>query len=86
MEKTPIRRAFFSRLEGMLYGYLKTYPLLSDWNPQELYQLARGIIHTREAEIIAYLDANNFELKETDKVVGSIMEKFLLPAVQKIRI
>ena len=81
-----IRSAFYSKLREEFYVYLRKQPLLSEWNPRQMYALVSDVVNSKTPEINFYLDTNKFPIREVDKVVTYVVEKILAPEIEKLTI
>lgn len=84
---SPIREAFIERLRSQFYAYLKVHRFFKDWGDTlALYELSHAILELNRGKIEEYLDSKKFTLKESDKVIESIMKEFLIPSLQDLQI
>lgn len=84
MSTSPMRRAFLERLKNRFFDRLSQEPIFSQWRPLQTWTLAESIINGKRAEINAYLDENKFPIKQAETVINKVIEKFLLPEIDKL--
>jgi len=82
----PLRDAFLTRLRSRVYIYLKSHRMFSDWNTAELYQVSEGIVRENKERINEYLNQHEFTVADSEKAADNIMQKFLIPEIEKLRI
>jgi hypothetical protein len=83
----PIREAFIDRLKSKLYEQLKAYTVFRDYgDTSSLYMIADAIVNNKREEINAYLDQHNFSLVDSGKAIESVLQKILIPEIEKLKI
>jgi len=83
---SAIRDAIIKRVQGKLFGYLKTQPLFKDWKSSDLWKLSNEIVENNDRAINRFLDEKKFTLGETDKAIESVLKELLIPEIAKLRI
>ncbi len=84
---TPIRDAFIDRLQIKLYEQLKTYQMFRDYgDSSSLYLIAAKLVGTKRREIDEFLDEHNFSVVDSGKAMDTILQKILIPEIEKLKI
>lgn len=90
LQELSIRQAFFERLREALYLHLETYPFPRSWptssalrSRARIQQVANAIVESQRHEINAFLDTKDLAFRDFDKILNSVMKKFLLPELKK---
>jgi len=81
-----LRKAFLDRLHTQFYSYLANHSTFKDWDTLTLYSLSLDIVSKKKNEINEYLDSKQFTIKDLDKATEIIIEKFLIPELERQRI
>lgn len=86
MSERPLRKAFMRRLRTKVYIALSKNPLIETWKFTEIVALADSIVKSKKDEVNNYLDTHEITLANAEKAIAEILEKILLPEIEKMRI
>lgn len=86
MSQSPIRAVFFDKLQKQFYEMIKSNPMFKDFETITVYALAINIVNSKKAEINKFLDARTYTLKEMDSAIRLVIQDYLIPEVEKLRI
>ena len=81
-----LRQAFMTKLSTEFFGRLRTHHAVIGWAPESVYNLATALVNDSQNEINQYLGANYVTLSRASEAIRYIIDRILMPKVERLTI